>query len=147
MPLITQPTFFEIAIPSKSWWKHLEIDSYWFDSDVIAILPECKFFSFSLWCQLLLVSEQKMNKDIASKTSLFSLGKIVISFMDFFITGLGTPMILIWEVGIPGRKLWRPKTTLSWTIISNITTYSKNSDQYLSFEMLNILLQLVEVGF
>ena len=66
--------------------------------------------------------------------------------MDFFITGQGTPMIFIWKVSIPGLKLWCPKTANSWKIISNITIYSKNSDQYLSFEMLNILLQLVKVG-
>ena len=67
--------------------------------------------------------------------------------MDFFITGHGTPMISIWEVSIPGLKLWHPKTALSWESTSNLTIYSKNSDQYLSFEVLNILLKLVEVGF
>ena len=54
--------------------------------------------------------------------------------MDYSITGHGTPMILIWEVGIPRPTLWCPKTDLSWIITNKITIFSKNSDQYLSFE-------------
>ena len=66
--------------------------------------------------------------------------------MHYSVTGHGTQMILILEVGIPGPKLWCPKTDLSWIITNKITIFSKNSDQYLSFEGLHILLQL-EVGF
>ena len=67
--------------------------------------------------------------------------------MDYSITGHGTPMIFILEVGIPWPKLWCPKTDLSWIITNKITIFSKNSDQYLSFEGLHILLPIVEVGF
>ena len=68
-------------------------------------------------------------------------------FMDYSVTGHGTPIILILEVGIPVPKFWCPKTDLRWIVTNKITIISKNSDQYFSFEGLHILLQLVEVGF
>ena len=60
--------------------------------------------------------------------------------MDAFISGQETQMIPIWKVHIPGPKLWNLKTASGWNIMNCNTVFSENSDQYLSFKGLYILL-------
>ena len=51
------------------------------------------------------------------------------------------------EVATLGPKFHHPKTTLALIILKHINVYSKNSDQDLSFEGLNIFVGHLKVDF
>ena len=68
-----------------------------------------------------------------------------------FIAYTWTPLLLDmdvdFEVAQLGPKFQHPKTTLALIVLNQIIIWSKNSDQDLSFEGLNIFVGHLEVDF